>query len=223
MIELEINLFKLLELGYPYPAVADPKLRKKRLQKGLLTISSSDIVGFCVPTNGYVTKDGKAVCGRGVARLTADWYDESRRGYTRDTDFQRLLGRYYEECGTAVNPITRVGSKWIINFPTKPAFCKGKDLLPKFRHLPKDREYPGWMSKSDIDLIARSARQLEFLRCRMGFYYVILPRPGCGNGGLNWEEDVRPVLQETLSDYVIVVHSSNDTHYRAQGEKWRGV
>lgn len=34
---------------------------------------------------------------------------------------------------------------------------------------------------------------------KFGYSEVVLPRPGAGNGGLEWK-DVRPILEEILDD-----------------------
>lgn len=61
-----------------------------------------------------------------------------------------------------------------------------------------------WWEKADLALIARSAHELmeEIKAC--GFENVLLPRPGCGNGGLRWE-DVRPVLEPILDGRVTII------------------
>ena len=41
-----------------------------------------------------------------------------------------------------------------------------------------------------------------------GFDTVVLPRPGCGNGGLRWQ-DVRPLLGLSLDDRFIVVDNGS--------------
>ncbi len=56
----------------------------------------------------------------------------------------------------------------------------------------------------DLDLIARSARELVKLCDAQGFADVVLPRPGCGGGGLGWSE-VSPLLAPALDDRFCVV------------------
>lgn len=60
-----------------------------------------------------------------------------------------------------------------------------------------------WMSDARYDLITASVRQLlEWLKAPQET--IVMPRPGCGNGGLLWK-NVEPLLQE-LPDNVHVIH-----------------
>ena len=60
-----------------------------------------------------------------------------------------------------------------------------------------------WWEQANIELIKRSARQLVKMADAFGWQEVYLPRPGCGNGRLRWE-DVRSVLASVLDDRFIV-------------------
>lgn len=51
----------------------------------------------------------------------------------------------------------------------------------------------GWREPADPVLIALSAGELEALVDREDYDVVLLPRPGCGNGHLDWD-DVKPLL-----------------------------
>lgn len=61
-----------------------------------------------------------------------------------------------------------------------------------------------WREKADLLLIQRSVGELVRLVDSAGYRMVALPRPGCGNGGLEWEE-VGPLLRR-LDDRFVVVH-----------------
>jgi hypothetical protein len=60
------------------------------------------------------------------------------------------------------------------------------------------------LQRPDPALIARSARELAALADAEGWSEVVLPRPGCGGGGLAWEE-VRPLLAPVLDDRFLVI------------------
>lgn len=66
-----------------------------------------------------------------------------------------------------------------------------------------------WWEKSDLQLISKSAQELELLALVHPDITFYLPRPGCANGQLNWS-DVKPVLGALgLPDNVIVI--TNDS------------
>jgi hypothetical protein len=54
-----------------------------------------------------------------------------------------------------------------------------------------------WYDKADLNLIKQSSRQLKSL-CKGMIIKVLIPRVGCGSGGLDWEE-VKPILEKTFN------------------------
>jgi len=62
-----------------------------------------------------------------------------------------------------------------------------------------------WWQIADIELIKRSADELVTFVDTTVFGQVAMPRPGCGNGRLRWE-DVKPVIESILDDRFTVVN-----------------
>lgn len=84
------------------------------------------------------------------------------------------------------------------------------NLVFLLRHDPKLYSFPvklNWYEKANIDLIVCSAEALS--ACLSDTYpdqaiTVVLPRPGCGNGRLKWD-DVKLVLNPILDDRFHVI------------------
>ena len=65
------------------------------------------------------------------------------------------------------------------------------------------------LQRPDPALIHRSAIELAALAQREGWSFVALARPGCGGGGLAWEE-VRPLLWSVLDDRFVALAAPPD-------------
>lgn len=61
-----------------------------------------------------------------------------------------------------------------------------------------------WREDADMTLIQRSVNDLIWLANEQSWERIVMPRPGCGNGNLRWE-DVEPVLADYLDDRFTVV------------------
>lgn len=95
----------------------------------------------------------------------------------------RILGEKVREGG---NHVYIIDDYCIVSFPVKP------DI---------------WWANADIKLIQRSAIELRYLTKNGKWDYIVMPRPGTGNGHLKWE-DVKPILENELIEPNFVVLSS---------------
>lgn len=157
---------------------------------------------ICVTTNGAVTKKGLAIMGRGVAKSAADHFPE----------LPETLGKLLYKNGNIVqairfNPRT---DTYVLAFPTKPKEVKLVSVYQLTDHFRTKCRYqvddivPGWALKSTVDRIQKSIEQLLEVSEELQLKKVVLPRPGCSNGGLKWEE-VKEVVS-CLDDRFFVIN-----------------
>lgn len=60
-----------------------------------------------------------------------------------------------------------------------------------------------WRESASLDLIEQSAYELDAII--NSNFTVVLPRPGCGNGRLDWEINVKPLIAPILDDRFTVI------------------
>lgn len=65
-----------------------------------------------------------------------------------------------------------------------------------------------WRDKSDLALIEASVRSIERLCTKAYLTKNLLPPPGCGHGGLNWQKEVKPLLETILDERFYIVFNS---------------
>lgn len=133
---------------------------------------------YCILTNGVRNSRGENVMGGGVAKEAKDRYP----GIPKAIGDSLSTGRF---------GFLYLG-KWFDEQGVKRELA----AFPTKTH---------WMSKSDLDLVVRSAQELMAFVRACEFERVLLPRPGCGLGGLSWEDEVRPALAPILDDRVVAV------------------
>lgn len=99
----------------------------------------------------------------------------------RYPDLPKILGDFVSTMGNIPEIVydTDLSKRIIVSLPTK-------------NH---------WRDKSDIELIKKSLLSIEFMLDPP--ITIAIPRPGCSNGGLNWE-DVKKEIEPLLDDRFVV-------------------
>lgn len=93
---------------------------------------------------------------------------EANKRYKR---LSKFLADRIERFGNRVHLFADIDSTDLVTFPVK----------------------HNWWETADLELIERSAVQLDILVNEYNYTRIALPMPGCGNGNLSWEE-VLPVI-----------------------------
>ena len=62
-----------------------------------------------------------------------------------------------------------------------------------------------WRDSSKMPIIEFSAKALLWQARLLNWKKVLLPRPGCSNGGLDWDSEVKPVLEKILKEDRFVI------------------
>jgi hypothetical protein len=148
-----------------------------RLIEGDLFEHLTKVDVICITTNGYVKKDGEAVMGRGCALTAANMFPT----------LPRILGDAIRDNGNVVSILANITggiqSTYILSFPVK----------------------HNWWEEADIKLIEKSAQDLVQQVTSMKLKTIVIPRPGCGNGKLDWETHVMPTLRSILDDRFYII------------------
>jgi hypothetical protein len=63
-----------------------------------------------------------------------------------------------------------------------------------------------WFETADPRLIEKSALDLDVHVERLKLKKVVMPRPGCGNGRLDWK-DVKPIIDWLDDRYTVITYA----------------
>lgn len=131
---------------------------------------------IAITTNGVIRNNGRAVMGAGIALKAREFFPGI------DTE----LGIRLKECGNHATLLQMYGqdsSKWnVITLPTK----------------------NDWKQPSDLQLIIQSCKEVKEIADSYDLDEIYMPRPGCSNGKLDWETQVRPAIKDILDDRFII-------------------
>ncbi len=140
--------------------------------------AQTDADAICVTTNGVVKANGELVMGRGIAQQFAERYPNLPRilGDLVSSDTYWNKGNHVHGIIYGLEPYS------LVSFPTK----------------------ENWKDPSQLWLVQRSAKELVAYADKMGWKKIVLTRPGCGLGGLEWT-DVKKVIGPILDDRFYII------------------
>jgi hypothetical protein len=179
---------------------------------------SNNYDAILIPTNGFVTKKGEAVMGRGVAFQAKSRYPEivtrlgklltlNRTRTKRDPQGLEPWNIPYLLISTYLEGKHRL---CLFSFPVKPVIVWSDNInthiITRYRNTQPGLSIPGWQAKADIRLIKRSAKIIrQLVDSNVGLNKLLVPKPGCGNGELEWKT-VFSVLEEFFDDRFVIIN-----------------
>lgn len=105
----------------------------------------------------------------------------------RIKDIDLHLGKRIKSAGNMPHALCRYHHWLVLSFPVK-------------HH---------WRDKADLQLIEMSAHLLRGYWLKFGHGCIVtIPRPGCGNGGLEWELVKESLVRVLIEDDFRVIHFS---------------
>lgn len=162
-----------------------------REAKGDIFKAEADAV--CITTNGFTKANGECVMGRGCAKAAAQ----------QVPGLPAILGKLIQEHGNRVLRLWEQNGVALLSFPVKPVSREWRHPESVVAHMRSKfgpgSTVPGWACVASLDIIVASAHQLADMASNQGWQNIVLPRPGCGAGELEWYT-VKPFLEGILDD-----------------------
>ena len=128
------------------------------------------------------------VMGKGLAKEFKRLYPEMFKTYQK----------FCEEGILTVGKLQvyKTANKWILNFPTK----------------------ANWRSPSKLEYIEQGLQKFVANYDRLGIQSIAFPMLGCGNGGLSWDDEVKPLMEKYLKHLPIeiFIHVARHDSYRPE-------
>jgi len=147
--------------------------------KANLFYPEQDVDGICITTNKTIKNDQRLVMGAGIAFYAAKLWPS----------IPYILAKEIKEKG---NNVYYLGQKR----------CLNNHLCAIFSFPVKNN----WWEKANLFIIERSCKQLIEIVNNEQYRKIWLIRPGCDNGKLNWEKQVKPIISSLLDNRFIIVN-----------------
>lgn len=99
--------------------------------------------------------------------------------------------------------IYKTVNKWILNFPTK----------------------ENWRNPSKLDYIEEGLKKFVANYEKLSIKSISFPMLGCGNGGLDWESEVKPLMQKYLKNLPIdiFIHTASKDKFMPEYKDQKNI
>lgn len=154
-------------------------------------IYQEDVDAICITTNAHYTKEGIAAMGGGCAGVCARKWPETA------VRLGKCLKNFMTNVPFVIGALDKDGNYIEPNLKMIKEL-KFKCLIFSFPTI------DNLMDGAKLSLVKNSAQELKNLVDRFDLRGVVVPRPGVGIGGLNWQE-VKAVLEPVFDDRFTVV------------------
>lgn len=125
------------------------------------------------------TVNTEGVMGKGIAKQFKEKFPEMFPEYKQMCDNRKL------QIGNL--HLWRGRDKWILNFPTKTT----------------------WKMPSRFEYIENGLKKFVSAYEKLGIVSISFPRLGCGNGQLDWDKEIKPLMEKYLGKLPISVYVHN--------------
>lgn len=133
-----------------------------------------------VTINTIVKRNGELTMGAGIAKQFAKKYPDIPSIFG---DLTKNIYKYSDRISPLVTTLDN--QQYVIGIHTK-------------LH---------WKDASPLWLIHQSIQDMVLLVNSLGIQSVLMTRPGCGNGGCDWEREIKPILSQFLDERFTVCHT----------------
>lgn len=160
---------------------------------------------ICITTNGFTTKYGKAVMGRGIAKTFSELVP----------NLEMKLGKLIEDNGNKVQFICEYNNTALISVPSKPisVIFNGDNIVAyQQKNFEVGQKVPGFFAKSDLGIIERSL--IELVELTKDLDVIVVPLIGCGAGELSFSKDVRHLMERYLDNRFIACSFKEADFYK---------